>query len=80
MIGLGDLSTVEGWVRWLWGRDDPFGRAGAARAAVAGMPRAHFQLVAGGHIPWLGDPGNVGALIAADAPPIRSLRTTLVER
>jgi pimeloyl-ACP methyl ester carboxylesterase len=66
-VNADDLCRIDVPVWCLRGRDDVVHPIEPVRAAVAGMPRAGLQFVAGGHAPWLGDPAPVGALITTAA-------------
>jgi pimeloyl-ACP methyl ester carboxylesterase len=56
-----DLARVSVPTHFIWGLDDAFGSADAARRAVAAMPEATLELLeASGHLPWIDDPEFVG--------------------
>src|SRR6185436_96738 len=51
------VKSVETPTLFLWGDNDPFGSADAARAFVALLPNAELVLLPGsGHLPWFDDP------------------------
>jgi pimeloyl-ACP methyl ester carboxylesterase len=63
-----ELSRIDVPVRCLRGRHDVMRSMQPVRAAVAGMPRGACQPVPGGHVPWLGAPALIGALVGTAAP------------
>jgi len=60
-----DLRRVGQASLLVWGERDPFGPVEAGRAMADAMPDARFQLVEGGHAPWLDDPERVARLTTA---------------
>ncbi|HEX8627557.1 MAG TPA: alpha/beta hydrolase [Catenuloplanes sp.] len=73
LIDTDDLRRIDVPVRCLRGRADAVHPIEPVRAAIAAIPRAGLQFVAGGHAPWLANPASVGAAIhtaipAADRP------------
>jgi len=60
-----ELERVRQPTLFIWGSDDPFGSADSGRAAVAGMPDAHLEMVGVGHLPWWDDADACARLIRA---------------
>jgi pimeloyl-ACP methyl ester carboxylesterase len=56
------LAHVRQPVQMIWGDHDPFGTVELGRRAARFIPHSEFHVVAGGHAPWLDDPGHVAAL------------------
>lgn len=48
----------------IWGDDDPVGSADVARAVARLVPDAHLELLPAGHVPQLGHPERVAALVS----------------
>lgn len=48
----------------VWGEQDPLVGVSGARAGAELIPRARLEVLAGGHMPWLGQPGQTAALVA----------------
>jgi pimeloyl-ACP methyl ester carboxylesterase len=47
----------------MWGEHDPVGSVAAARAAAGQIPDARFEVLPGGHAPWLGHPERTAAFV-----------------
>lgn len=47
----------------MWGEHDPVGGVAAARAAAGEIPGARFEVLPGGHAPWLGHPERTAAFV-----------------
>jgi pimeloyl-ACP methyl ester carboxylesterase len=61
-----ELGTITAPVQLIWGGRDPFGKLATGRRIAGTLPRGEFRLIdGGGHLPWLDDPAQCGALIAA---------------
>lgn len=58
-----DLRSVQPPVLLLWGSDDPFGSVELGRRGARYFPDATFYEVGIGHLPWLDEPEECGALI-----------------
>lgn len=55
------LGAVRAPTFFLWGADDSFGGAEAARRLIELMPHAELELLPdSGHLPWLDDPRHAG--------------------
>lgn len=59
-----DLARLEHPTQLIWGRDDPFGSQAEGKRIAAALPNCTFQLVDGGHAPWLNNPDHIGHLTA----------------
>jgi len=63
-LGVDELARIEQPVRLVWGRSDPFGGPGVARAVAGALGDGELELVDGGHAPWVaGAPAVARALI-----------------
>jgi pimeloyl-ACP methyl ester carboxylesterase len=60
-----DLAQVAVPTLLVWGDADVFQRAEEGEAAARRIPGARFELVDGGHLPWLDDPAGCAALITS---------------
>jgi pimeloyl-ACP methyl ester carboxylesterase len=60
-----DLAAVEVPTLLVWGDADVFQRAEEGERAARAIPGARFELVSGGHLPWLDDPDRCAALITS---------------
>jgi pimeloyl-ACP methyl ester carboxylesterase len=49
----------------VWGDHDPVGGPEVAHAVAQLIPEARLELLPGGHVPYLGDPGRVARLVSA---------------
>jgi pimeloyl-ACP methyl ester carboxylesterase len=58
-----DLAAVDVPTLLVWGDADVFQRAEEGAAAAEHIPGARFELVSGGHLPWLDDPTTCAALM-----------------
>jgi pimeloyl-ACP methyl ester carboxylesterase len=59
------LAAVRSPTLFIWGGQDPFGGADAARALVSRIPGAELDLMPdAGHSPWLDDAGRCGATLS----------------
>jgi pimeloyl-ACP methyl ester carboxylesterase len=58
-----DLAAVDVPTLFVWGDADIFQRPEEGRRAAEHVPGARFELVAGGHLPWLDDPAGCAALM-----------------
>jgi 2-hydroxy-6-oxonona-2,4-dienedioate hydrolase len=56
------LSRIRPPTLLVWGDDDPFGSVDVGRRASELMPRARLEVVSGGHLPWLDQPGRCASL------------------
>ncbi|HQU73884.1 MAG TPA: alpha/beta hydrolase [Calditrichia bacterium] len=60
-LGEAELSQVRQPVRLIWGEKDAFGSPDIGEAASRIIPRCDFYVIpGGGHVPWVGYPGEVG--------------------
>jgi 2-hydroxy-6-oxonona-2,4-dienedioate hydrolase len=59
------LSRITQPVTLIWGDRDPFGPPSVGERAARIIPNAEFQLVPGGHAPWVNQPTRVGSLVAS---------------
>ena len=50
-----ELARIEQPVLVIWGNEDPFQPMAEAKARAALIPNGRFEVVAGGHEPWLDD-------------------------
>jgi 2-hydroxy-6-oxonona-2,4-dienedioate hydrolase len=58
------LASIRSPVRFVWGKDDPFGGVEVAEQLVARIPGAQLELVAGaGHAVWIDEPDHTAATI-----------------
>jgi pimeloyl-ACP methyl ester carboxylesterase len=48
----------------IWGHHDPVGTVEAARAMATLVPQAQLEVLAAGHVPYLGHPGRVSELLS----------------
>ncbi len=73
-IPLGEtaLARIQQDTLFIWGRQDPFGKADAGRRAAALMRSASIEVIAGGHLPWLDDPVRCGALVRSHISNVRA--------
>jgi pimeloyl-ACP methyl ester carboxylesterase len=61
-----ELAGIRQPALFIWGEDDNhFCPLPQARTAIARIPRAHLEVVPGGHHPRLGDPLRRAALITS---------------
>lgn len=60
-----ELRRVTQPVLVLWGEDDAIQPIEEAKARTALMPHSRFEVVSGGHEPWLDDPDACAKLISA---------------
>lgn len=51
----------------VWGDGDPVGSVAVAQAAEGVIPHARLEVLAAGHVPWLGHPDLVARLLAEQA-------------
>jgi pimeloyl-ACP methyl ester carboxylesterase len=59
-----DLARIQRPVLFIWGnRDDRYQPIDDARRRAALIPKARFELVTGGHEPWLDDPDGCAKVI-----------------
>jgi pimeloyl-ACP methyl ester carboxylesterase len=49
----------------IWGADDPVASVAAAEAIARLLPEARLEVLPGGHVPYLGNPERVSALLTA---------------
>jgi pimeloyl-ACP methyl ester carboxylesterase len=63
VLSLDELGATRTPTMFIWGADDPYLSADAARPSIDGMPAASLHVLPGGHGPWLVDPGRVASLI-----------------
>jgi 2-hydroxy-6-oxonona-2,4-dienedioate hydrolase len=57
------LARIRHPVLLIWGSRDAFGKPGVGEEAARIIPQGEFRLVEGaGHVPWVGQPREVGAL------------------
>ena len=76
LINADDLRRIDVPVRCLRGSDDADHPIEPVREAIAAIPRADMQFIAGGHAPWLASPAPVGTLIHAAIPAEDSPRSS----
>lgn len=60
----GDLRRLAVPTLMIWGDRDPFVPLAQARAVAAEIPNARLEVLPGGHVPQLGHPHRVAALLA----------------
>jgi pimeloyl-ACP methyl ester carboxylesterase len=58
-----DLAAVTVPTLLVWGDADVFQRAEEGERAARSIPGARFELIGGGHLPWLDDPERCAALL-----------------
>lgn len=58
------LRHVHQPVQFVWGDNDPFGDLEIARQVCDILPDARLHTIAGGHLPWLDDPNEVGEVFS----------------
>jgi pimeloyl-ACP methyl ester carboxylesterase len=58
-----DLAAVDVPTLFVWGDADVFQRPEEGERAAAQVPGARFELVDGGHLPWLDDPERCAGLM-----------------
>lgn len=58
-----ELSALTPPVQLIWGRDDPFGDVDLGRLAAELIPECEFEVVTGGHAPWLSASNEIGPLV-----------------
>jgi pimeloyl-ACP methyl ester carboxylesterase len=63
-FGAGELQAIGAQTLLIWGDRDPFGSADAARAAARLIPNARLEIVPAGHLPQLGQPQRVAAMVS----------------
>jgi pimeloyl-ACP methyl ester carboxylesterase len=56
-LGTEELRRVRQRTLFVWGESDVFGGPKIGEQAVRLMPRADIEVVTGGHLPWLDEPG-----------------------
>jgi pimeloyl-ACP methyl ester carboxylesterase len=59
-----DLQALSVRTLLIWGDHDPVGSVGAARAAAGLIPDARLEVLPAGHVPQLGHPERVAALVS----------------
>jgi pimeloyl-ACP methyl ester carboxylesterase len=60
-----ELGRVQCPTLLIWGENDPFGSLSTGRQIAEALPRAELRVLpGGGHLPWLDDPAQCGALIS----------------
>jgi len=59
------LRNVPQPVQLVWGDNDPFGSVESGRRAASLLPNARFEVVPGGHLPWLDSPDQVAEHVQA---------------
>jgi pimeloyl-ACP methyl ester carboxylesterase len=64
-VRLDELRQVAIPTLMVWGEQDPLVSVSGARAVTELIPRAQPKVLAGGHMPWLGQPDQAAALAAA---------------
>lgn len=78
-ISAGDLSEIGAPTLLIWGSHDPVGGPEVATRTTDSIPDARLEMLDAGHLPWLGDPHQVGELtdtLSGGGPLTSSLRTT----
>jgi pimeloyl-ACP methyl ester carboxylesterase len=60
-----DLAAVDVPTLFVWGDADVFLRPAEGERAAHQIPGARFELVDGGHLPWLDDPGRCAGLMVS---------------
>ena len=60
-----ELASFTVPLLFVWGEDDRFLPAAAGKASVDAIPNAQFEVVPGGHDPWLDDAERCAAIITA---------------
>lgn len=58
------LQGISAPTLLVWGDHDPIGSVGVARAATKLIPNARLEVLAAGHVPQLGHPAKVAALVS----------------
>jgi pimeloyl-ACP methyl ester carboxylesterase len=64
VVGDDELRGITAPVLLIWGEGDIYGGPQLAEHALALIPDARMEILAGGHAPFLDDPDRCGALIA----------------
>jgi 2-hydroxymuconate-semialdehyde hydrolase len=59
-----ELARMTRPVLVIWGEGDPWQPASEAEAKTSMMPNARFEIVNGGHNPWLDDPEPTAGLVS----------------
>jgi pimeloyl-ACP methyl ester carboxylesterase len=62
-----DLGRLSVPTLMIWGEDDPVVPVEAARSAARLVPGARVEVLKAGHVPQLGHPAQVAALVSAFA-------------
>jgi pimeloyl-ACP methyl ester carboxylesterase len=60
-----ELKSITTPTAFIWGSDDPYLSPAKARPSVEQLAAGRLHEVAGGHAPWLVDPGRCAELIRA---------------
>lgn len=58
-----ELATIGRPTLLIWGRNDTHGPVATGRRLVKTMPDARLEIVEGGHLPWLDEPGRCANLV-----------------
>ena len=58
-----DLRRLTVPTLMIWGDHDPVVPLADARAVAAEIPHARLEVLPAGHVPWLGHPDRVAALL-----------------
>jgi pimeloyl-ACP methyl ester carboxylesterase len=61
----GELARIDKPVLIIWGDADPYQPVAEAKARAALIPNARFEVIAGGHEPWLDDLDRCAELVSA---------------
>jgi pimeloyl-ACP methyl ester carboxylesterase len=70
-----DLAAVDVPTLFVWGDADIFLRPEEGERAARSIPGARFELVSGGHLPWLDDPAGVATLLTGYLDDLRTNTT-----
>jgi pimeloyl-ACP methyl ester carboxylesterase len=62
VLDAADLGNVRQPTQFVWGDNDVFGGVDIGRQAVAAMPNAELQVIAGSHVPYIDNPGECARL------------------
>lgn len=60
-----ELARMPRTVLVIWGERDAFQPPSEAKAKTSMMPNARFEIVHGGHEPWLDDPETTARLVSS---------------
>jgi pimeloyl-ACP methyl ester carboxylesterase len=64
LLGAEELQAISAPTLFIWGDHDPVGSVEVARAAAQLIPNARLEVLPAGHVPQLGHPQRVAALLS----------------